>query len=91
MIKQDLERDLRNNGNEILELLLHEHLYENDEMLHHLDELLLDDFRRFIEDMRSQVFNSYILLTTQMQPNFGVYFNTCQHHSKLEQNPMCTT
>jgi hypothetical protein len=26
-----------------------------------------------------------------MQPNFGVYFNTCQHHSKLEQNPMCTT
>ncbi|KAK2393950.1 Insulinase (Peptidase family M16) family protein [Trifolium repens] len=56
MIKQDLERYLSNNGNEILELLLHEHLYENREMLHHLDELLLDDFRRFIEDMRSQLF-----------------------------------
>jgi hypothetical protein len=32
MIKQDLERYLSNNGNEILELLLHEHLYENREM-----------------------------------------------------------
>ncbi|PNY10214.1 insulin-degrading enzyme-like protein [Trifolium pratense] len=54
VIKQDLERDLSNNGNHILELLLHEHLYMNGEMLRHLDQLLLDDFRSFIEDMRSQ-------------------------------------
>jgi hypothetical protein len=25
-----------------------------------------------------------------MQPNFGVDFNTCHHHMKLEQNPMWT-
>ncbi|CAJ2658600.1 unnamed protein product [Trifolium pratense] len=56
VIKQDLERDLSNNGNHILELLLHEHLYMNGEMLRHLDQLLLDDFRSFIEDMRSQLF-----------------------------------
>nr|XP_027192391.1 nardilysin-like [Cicer arietinum] len=57
LMREDLKRNLMNHDNVDLEILLCEHSYHsNEKQLYLSDDLLLDDMKKFIRDLRSQVY-----------------------------------